>query len=293
MEVNEALIRFYQYLAVERGVEPLTIIDYQQDMKMFFKRFPEKKDTSDLHPSDVGDFMRVESEKGYSSATILRRLSSTRSFYQFLSSEGLIDEDVPDYEGPRSSHKLPIVLSKEEVDALLEAPDMSNDGGIRDRAMLEVMYASGLRVSELCSLKLGEVNLINHLLTIYGKGNKQRSVPLSSFAGDYLQKYLDGPRARNKGRSSEYVFLNRNGKPISRVYFFTQIKKYAKKAGIETPISPHTLRHCFATHLLENGADLRSVQEMLGHSKIATTQIYTHVSSKRIMSAYDLYSKRK
>jgi integrase/recombinase XerD len=170
---------------------------------------------------------------------------------------------------------------------------MSNDGGIRDRAMLEVMYASGLRVSELCSLKLGEVNLINHLLTIYGKGNKQRSVPLSSFAGDYLQKYLDGPRARNKGRSSEYVFLNRNGKPISRVYFFTQIKKYAKKAGIETPISPHTLRHCFATHLLENGADLRSVQEMLGHSKIATTQIYTHVSSKRIMSAYDLYSKRK
>jgi integrase/recombinase XerD len=292
MDITEAESRFYQYLAVEKGVGPMTLEDYREDLKMFFKFLP-RKDTSELKPSDISDYMRLEDEHGLSASTILRRLSCTRSFYSFLSQEGYLADDVPDYETPKMTKKLPVILSVEEVNALLDAPDLSKDGGIRDKAMLEVMYASGLRVSELCLLQLSNVNFQNDLITLYGKGNKQRSVPLSEFAKDYLDKYIHGPRSRNPGHQSSFIFLNHSGKPISRIYFFKQVKKYAKQAGIEISISPHTLRHCFATHLLENGADLRAVQEMLGHANIATTQIYTAVSSKRIMSAYDLYKKRK
>ncbi|MCR4562362.1 MAG: tyrosine-type recombinase/integrase, partial [Bacilli bacterium] len=163
----------------------------------------------------------------------------------------------------------------------------------RDRAMLEIMYASGLRVSELCSLKFKNVDFTTGLLTIYGKGNKQRSVPTSDFALEYLSNYVNGPRKRNPGRKSPYIFLNKMGKPITRVYFFKKLKEYAASAGVDTAISPHSLRHSFATHLLEEGADLRMVQEMLGHANISTTQIYTHVSSKRVISAYDLLMKKK
>jgi integrase/recombinase XerD len=294
MELSDAEELFYQHLLVEKGVGPITIDDYKEDLKIFFLSLPEKKlTTDDLHVNDLKDFMIRQYEENLSSSTILRRLSSTRHFYAFLASEGILHEDVPKIDGPKQAKKLPVVLSVDEVNSLLVQPDLTKDNGVRDRAMLEVMYASGLRVSELISLKLTSLSTVNQLLTIYGKGNKQRSVPISPFALDYLEKYLRGPRSRNPGRQTPFVFLNARGKPLSRQYFFMQVKKYAKQAGIETPISPHTLRHCFATHLLENGADLRAVQEMLGHANIATTQIYTQVSSQRIMSAYDLYSKRK
>jgi integrase/recombinase XerD len=293
MDINDAAERFFQYLSVEKGVGKETLADYKEDLVLFFRAFPSKKTTEDLLASDINDFMTLQAEAGLSSSTILRRLSSTRSFYSFLSEEGLIAEDVPELEGPKLAKKLPVILSVDEVNALLEAPDTGKDGGLRDRAMLETMYASGLRVSELCSLKLTNVNFANKIVTLYGKGNKQRSVPIGDFAMDYLQQYIHGPRLCNPGSRSPYIFLNKVGKPLSCVYFFKQVKKYARQAGIEVSISPHTLRHCFATHLLENGAELRAVQEMLGHANIATTQIYTQVSSKRIMSAYDLYSKRK
>jgi integrase/recombinase XerD len=293
MEIAEAENLFFSYLTVEKGVGKETLIDYKEDLKLFFQAFPDKKEVSDLHVRDLHDFMIKQAEDNRSSSTILRRLSCTRHFYSFLASEGYLEEDVPKIEGPELSKKLPVVLSNEEVDALLAQPDLSKDSGFRDKAMLETMYATGLRVSELIALKLGDVSLVNHVITLIGKGNKQRSVPLSDFAQDYLEKYLRGPRARNPGHATPYIFLNQRGKPLSRQYFFMQVKKYATQAGIEKTISPHTLRHCFATHLLENGASLRAVQEMLGHSNIATTQIYTQVSSARIMSAYDLYSKRK
>lgn len=293
MTINEAIEKYFQYLRVEKGVGEETIDDYREDFRLFFRSFPDKKETGDLLASDISDFMRIQAQANLSSPTILRRLSSTRGLYMFLNGEGITEMDLPKYEGPKLPHKLPVVLSVEEVDHLLEMPDLSKDNGIRDRAMLETMYASGLRVSELVNLRLSSVNAQNGIITLYGKGNKQRSVPISSFALEYLEKYLTGPRKRNKGRDSPFVFLNRSGKPLSRVYFFRQVKLYAEKAGIEVSISPHTLRHCFATHLLENGAELRAVQEMLGHANIATTQIYTQVSSKRIMSAYDLYSQRK
>ena len=170
---------------------------------------------------------------------------------------------------------------------------METPSGIRDKAMLELMYACGLRVSELLSLQKKNINLNKHIVTIYGKGAKERKVPLGDFAEEYVVKYLNEARDKLHGKDSPYLFLNRSGEPISRVYFFKQIRKYAESVGIDKPISPHTLRHCFATHLLEGGAELRAVQEMLGHTNIATTQIYTHISTKRIISAYDLFMKEK
>ncbi|MCI1244954.1 MAG: tyrosine recombinase XerD [Bacilli bacterium] len=293
MTIDEAVGRFFQHLRVEKGVSERTIEDYQEDLSLFFRSLEGKRTTEDLRASDINDFMRLQARADLSASTILRRLSSTRGFYEFLSGEKILKEPLPRYEGPKPPKRLPVVLSEAEVDRLLEAPAMSKESGIRDRAMLETMYASGLRVSELVGLKLGSVNAEQGILTIYGKGNKERRVPISDFALSYLEKYVRGPRRHNLGRASPYVFLNHAGKPLSRIYFFRKVKDYASKAGIEKSVSPHTLRHCFATHLLEHGAELRAVQEMLGHANIATTQIYTQVSSKRIMSAYDLYSQRK
>ena len=294
METSKALERFFRYLRVERGLEEQTILDYQDDIKQFFTFLGEDiEDISSLKGSQLRSYIIKMDQDGFASSSILRRLSSLRQFYGFLADEGLIEDEVPHIQGPRLEKKLPVVMNNDEVEALLEAPDMTKESGMRDRAMLETMYATGLRVSELVGLRLRNLDLTQHLITVNGKGDKQRSVPLSSFAQTYLEKYLYGPRTRNKGSRSPYVFLNLRGEPLTRVYFFTQVKKYASQASIDKDISPHTLRHCFATHLLENGADLRAVQEMLGHSKISTTQIYTQVSSKRIMSAYDLYSKRK
>lgn len=293
MSIDEAIGRYFQHLRVEKGAGTLTIEDYREDLSLFFRSFPEKKTTDNLSPDDISDFMRIEAESDLSASTILRRLSSTRGFYEFLTGEKILKDPLPKYEGPKLPKKLPFVLSEKEVNDLLEAPSMKKESGIRDRAMLETMYASGLRVSELVGLKLSSINAQSGILTVYGKGNKQRSVPISPFALGYLEKYIQGARRKNVGHASPYVFLNHSGKPLSRVYFFRKVKDYAAQAGIEASISPHTLRHCFATHLLENGAELRAVQEMLGHANIATTQIYTQVSSKRIMSAYDLYSKRK
>ena len=174
---------------------------------------------------------------------------------------------------------------------LLEQPDLTKPHGIRDRAMLELMYASGLRVSELLSIEKKNLSIEKKMLRIFGKGSKERYVPISDFALEYLIKYINEVRNYSKARNSKYIFINKDGKPLTRQLFWQNIKQYALNAGIIENISPHTLRHCFATHLLENGANLRSVQEMLGHTNISTTQIYTHVSSKRIRSAYDLYMK--
>ena len=223
----------------------------------------------------------------------MRRLSSIRGFFLFLKKEGYYHDEIPEVKSMKKQERLPNCLSIEEVEDLLNAPDIRRPEGLRDRAMLETMYASGLRVSELLSLERARINFKKAIITIFGKGAKERKVPLGDFAIEYIQKYCDEVRCKNPGSDSKYLFLNRYGEPLSRQYFFKQIKKYALEAGIHSPVSPHTLRHSFATHLLENGAQLRAVQEMLGHANIATTQIYTHISTKRILSAYDLYMKRK
>lgn len=254
--------------------------------------YPLKKDTSDLLGTDVLDFFRYQLSLGLSVSTCLRRLSSLKSFYLFLNKEGIIHEEIPEMEPVKRPNRLPTCLSIEQVEDLLNAPDLETPDGIRDKAMLETMYASGLRVSELLNLELARINLNAGIITIHGKGAKERKVPLGDFAKDYILQYVNEVRNPMKKKiDKNYLFLNKYGKRLSRQYFFKAIKKYAIKAGITSNISPHTLRHCFATHLLENKADLRVVQELLGHTNIATTEIYTHISTKRILSAYDTYMK--
>lgn len=293
MEINDAIDLFQQYLLAEKGLSKLTYSSYNDDLKQFFLYFKDKKDTSDLMESDISEFLRYQLSIGKSVSTVLRRLSSIRSFFLFLKRDGIIDVEIPNIDPPKKPQLLPNCISVEEVEDLLNIPDISKPEGLRDKAMLELMYSSGLRVSELLSLERRKINLDRGVVSIFGKGAKERKVPIGDFALEYIEKYIVEARNKNPGKDSKYLFLNRYGKPLSRQYFFRQIKKYAALAGIKTEISPHTLRHCFATHLLENGAQLRAVQEMLGHTNVATTQIYTHISTKRILSAYDLYMGKK
>ncbi len=293
MEIIDAIDLFRQYLTVEKGLSLNTVNSYLDDLKRFFMYFKDKKEVSELSPYDLNSFVNYELNSGLRVPTALRRLSSIRSFYSFLKKEGYYEEELPEVDPPKKPKELPNCLSIEEVESLLEAPNMKSPSGIRDKAMLELMYASGLRVSELLNLEKRNVNLNKGIITIFGKGAKERKVPMGDFALEYIVKYLNEVRDLFHGRDSKYLFLNRQGKPLSRVYFFKQIRKYAESVGIETQISPHTLRHCFATHMLEGGAELRAVQEMLGHTNIATTQIYTHISTKRIINAYDLFMNKK
>ena len=293
MEISDALDLFTQYLLVEKGLSKATVSSYLNDLDQFFEFFKDKKEVEDLDPNDVNSFLIYCSSIGREASTNLRRISSIKQFYIFLKKDGYYKDEIPDVEPPKKPSRLPTCLSIEEVEMLLDAPNMESLSGIRDKAMLELMYASGLRVSELLGLEKSNLNLKRGIVTIFGKGAKERKVPVGDFAMEYVVKYLNEVRGKFHGANSKYLFLNRSGEPLSRFYFIRQVKKYAHEVGIDKEISPHTLRHCFATHLLEGGAQLRTVQEMLGHSNIATTQIYTHVSSKRIISAYDLFMNKK
>ena len=291
MEIVDAVDSFKQYVLVEKGLSPQTWISYLEDLEAFFHYFSNKKKTSDLKETDLYEFLKYELAIGKTVSTALRRLSSTRSFFLFLKKDGYFDGNIPDIETPKKPKRLPNCLTEEEIERLLEAPNLETDAGIRDRAMLETMYASGLRVSELLNLKRGQVNLSKCIITVFGKGAKERKVPIAEYAVEYIKLYIKEVRNKNEGRGTDYLFLNRKGEPLSRVYFFKQVKKYSELAGIETEVSPHTLRHSFATHLLNHGAQLRMVQGMLGHTNIATTQIYTHVSREKIKSDYDKMMK--
>ena len=294
MEIKQAIEEYFTYLLASKGLSEKTIDDYKEDLLIFLRDFPKKQTTDDLFETDLNDFAIKEGEKDRSSSTIARRLSALFNFYQFLSKRGIIEVAPERVDRPKEEKSLPVILSFEEIERLLDAPDTSKESGMRDKAMLETMYATGLRVSELCSLPLSSINVQNRLIVVrHGKGNKQRTVPISPFALEWLETYIHDFRSLNKGKKKKEVFLNLRGEPISRNYFFIQVKKYAEQVGIEVSISPHTLRHCFATHLLENGAELRAVQEMLGHAHLSTTQIYTHVSTRRILEAYDRFSSRK
>ena len=291
MEIVDAVDSFKQYVLVEKGLSPQTWISYLEDLEAFFHYFSNKKETSDLKETDLYEFLKYELAIGKTVSTALRRLSSTRSFFLFLKKDGYYNGNIPDIETPKKPKRLPNCLTEEEIERLLEAPNLETDAGIRDRAMLETMYASGLRVSELLNLKRGQVNLSKCIITVFGKGAKERKVPIAEYAIEYIKLYIKEVRNKNEGKNSDYLFLSRKGEPLSRIYFFKQVKKYSELAGIETDVSPHTLRHSFATHLLNHGAQLRMVQGMLGHTNIATTQIYTHVSREKIKSDYDKMMK--
>lgn len=293
MEIESAIELYNTYLIVEKGLSDNTIKSYQEDLKIFLEAIPDIKRVGDLMPEHFRAFVRYEAVHQISARTIIRRISVIRGFYLFLQNENLYHQQIPHIDLPKKKTMLPVYLTFEEVEALLDQPDLTKADGIRDKAMLEVMYASGLRVSELLSLTFGSINMTKGIIKIVGKGSKERQVPIGDFALEYLINYLDKVRYKDKKIKSNYIFLSKLNKPLSRQYFYRIIRKYAQMAGISKDISPHTLRHSFATHLLENGAQLRVVQEMLGHSNIATTQIYTTITQNRILKAYDLYNKRK
>ncbi len=221
-------------------------------------------------------------------------MSSIRRFYQYLLREKIIDADPSEnLVGPKGGRKLPKSLSQADVDALLEAPQTGDALGLRDRAMLELLYATGLRVSELVGIELTQVNLRQGVVRVSGKGNKERLVPLGEEAISWLQRYLSESRGQLvEGKPSRSVFVTRRGGAMSRQSFWYLIKKYARRAGINSDLSPHTLRHAFATHLLNNGADLRVVQMLLGHSDISTTQIYTHIATERLKQLHSVHHPR-
>lgn len=286
-------VKFLTYLAVEKGLAPNTLAAYDRDLKKYFHTM-QGKDPDGISPSDVRAFLTGLSGSGIAAPSIARNLTAVRGFHKFLQIDGLAQSDpTVNLETPRGWKRLPKTLSMVEVDALLAQPDPVTLLGLRDKAMLELLYATGIRVSELVGLRLQDVNLERGFLVVMGKGSKERAVPLGEAAADAVTSYLE--RARRlllKSADSEFLFISSRRRGITRQMFWERIKLHARTAGITSSISPHTLRHCFATHLLDNGADLRAVQAMLGHADISTTQIYTHVSRERLKQIHEKHHPR-
>ncbi len=282
---------FIHFLAVERGLSRNTLAAYERDLGDWLD-YLESVNITHANEADYRvfvNYLQLEREKGHKTATVSRHLSSIRSFYSYLQQEGIIIADPSQLiDSPKPDRRLPKALTLQEVEMLLSAPDISKPYGQRDKAMLELLYATGLRVSELVALNVADLNVHASFLRCYGKGSKERIVPVGHYAMKAMELYLLQIRPILVNSSlEEAIFVNHSGLRMTRQGFWKLIKKYAKVAGIRTPLSPHTLRHSFATHLLENGADLRSVQEMLGHADIGTTQIYTHVTKTHLQRAYE------
>jgi integrase/recombinase XerD len=286
--------QFISHLRVERGLADNTIQSYSRDLLRFFQ-FLEGRKRSPLQATqdDIMDYMS-SLQKALSIRSCARNLSALKMFFRFLVSEGKIEGSPARLLGtPKLPRKLPAVLTRDEVDMLLSQPDPSNQRGQRDKAMLELLYATGLRVSELVGLQISNINLEAGFVRMVGKGSKERMVPMGTKALEVIKGYLSEARGKLlKSKSSSYLFLNSRGAGLTRQGFWKIIKKYGKKAGIRKEITPHKLRHSFASHLLEGGADLRSVQVMLGHADISTTQIYTHITRERLKQIHEKYHPR-
>ncbi|MFY9574819.1 MAG: site-specific tyrosine recombinase XerD [Blastocatellia bacterium] len=285
---------FLNYLRVERGLSENTLSAYRNDLAKL-SRFAEsvQKDLPSLRADDLAVFVGALHKQGLHPKTIARTLVAVRGFYRFLIQDRYLQYDPSsNLEAPKSWQSLPKFLDPEEVDRLLKAPDTSTYLGVRDKAMLEVLYATGLRVSEMVGLSLSNLNLDLGFLSAFGKGGKERVVPLGRSAVEWTRKYLTvRPRLIAKGAAGSKVFVSDSGGLLTRQAFWSIMVSYGNQAGIGH-ITPHLLRHSFATHLLENGADLRSVQMLLGHSDISTTQIYTHVTNERLREIYKKYHPR-
>lgn len=281
---------FTHFLAVEKGLSANTLESYQRDLVMYASYLRDNGviDVQDTSRAHIIGYLMMLQEKGRATATLSRNMASIRAFYQFLVRDKFISNDPSIHlETPKIEKRLPKVLSIQDVELLLECPDLGEPAGMRDKAMLELLYATGIRVSELVNLNISDVNLEMGFLKCMGKGSKERIIPLGRIAIEVVRTYIQIGRTQLMKTSTDHaLFLNHLGKRITRQGFWKIIKKYAQKAGIRVEITPHTLRHSFATHLLENGADLRSVQEMLGHADISTTQIYTHITRTRIKDVY-------
>ncbi len=293
--MNDALIdSFIEYLVTERSSAENTMSSYSNDLKAFGLWLDEKGLSFDkVDYYNLAGYTTAIKETGLKITSINRRLSTIRQFYRFLLDEGIIEMNpTRDIVMPKRAQYLPEVLNVNEVEGLLNAPDTSKPLGKRDKAMLELLYATGLRVSELIKLKLNNINLGAGFLLARGKGGKERLVPMGEKAISWTREYIETVRPSMIVKKSETLFFSNRGTAMSRQNFWYIIKRYALAAGIFRDISPHTLRHSFATHLLTGGADLRSVQMMLGHSDISTTQIYTHITSQRLKEVHTRYHPR-
>ncbi|MDP3732608.1 MAG: site-specific tyrosine recombinase XerD [Candidatus Omnitrophota bacterium] len=294
--MNELVDAFLNYLLVERGLSRNTIIAYQEDINAYidFLKRAHIDSFSLTKKNDITDFMLSQKDKGLASNSVARRLAAIKAFYRFLVRERISKVDPSNLiDSPKLWKKIPETLSANEVDALLSQPNIRNRQGIRDKSILETLYATGMRVSEAANLKTDNINLDVGFLRCIGKGNKERIIPLGKKAISSIKRYLQISRPQQlKNKENDFLFLNRFGKKISRQSLWKLIKRYAREARIKKPMGPHILRHSFATHLLERGADLCSVQEMLGHANISTTQIYTHISKERLKAIHRMFHPR-
>ncbi|MBS3906085.1 MAG: site-specific tyrosine recombinase XerD [Syntrophaceae bacterium] len=294
--MHQSLDRFLHYLIVEKGLSKNTIEAYSHGLNRFLNYLRGKgtEEVREISKLDIREFLLFLKKKGLSSKTLARNLVSIRVFMRFLNEESILGANpAEEIESPKTAKTLPEILSLEEVETLLERPDTQIPQGIRDRAMLEMLYATGMRVSELTRLEVNHVHLEAGYVLVYGKGSKERIVPIGNEAMKWARRYMGESRERLlKKRESPFLFVNRSGKPMSRQHFWKSIKAYGRRAGIRKRITPHLLRHSFASHLLERGADLRSVQLMLGHVDISTTQIYTHVTGERLKKIHQRYHPR-
>ena len=294
--MNDLLDSFLSFLVVEKGLSENTLESYGRDLKKFLLFIESRGITSarEIRYSDILDFLTHSREEGLTATTIVRSMVSVKQFFKYLLSEKVLSEDPTAHiKTPKMKKAIPGVISLDDVESILAAPDESTPEGLRDAAMLEILYATGIRVSELIGLKLNDVNFELGFVVVYGKGSKERVVPIGDKAKDKLLAYLrDSRPALLKGRESKALFVTRRGAGMTRQGFWKIIKAQALRAGVTKKISPHTLRHSFATHLLERGADLRTIQIMLGHSDISTTQIYTHVESERLKEIHKKYHPR-
>lgn len=296
-ESIQALLKgFSLHLLTERGVAANTRLAYGQDARRYFGWLAEGKiPVLRAVPDDIQRYLAWLRAEGYRRSSVMRSVATLKVFYRYLLQEKMIEQDptaLLDF--PAAGRRLPSILSREEVLRLLEKPESDSLMGIRDRAILELLYASGLRVSEMVELRLDQVDWKEGWVRVVGKGSRERVVPCGNEALEKIRRYVNEVRAvweKADGRRGE-LFLNQRGGKLSRVRVWMLIKAYARSAGIEKSISPHTLRHCFATHLLEGGANLRDVQEMLGHASLSTTQIYTHVDQRRLADAYRRFHPR-
>jgi integrase/recombinase XerD len=296
MRTDESVDRFLEYLTVEAGLSKNTLLAYRNDLAKL-TRFLNQRGRCNLirvSPAQVGQYLHHLQSTGQRPATICRNLTVLRTFYSFLVREGHLDDNPADRPPPKKGHTLPNILSIRQMQRLLETdPPDRQKWALRDRAILELLYASGMRVSELTELRIGLLNLETGHARCRGKGNKERLVPIGRKAVEALRKYLEQERPKLlRGREDDHCFLSRTGRPLTRNTVWRVVGRRAREAGLACSIHPHLLRHSFATHLLEGGADLRVVQEMLGHTDIRTTQIYTHTSRSRLKQIHQKYHPR-
>jgi len=288
---------FIHFLTVEKGLAKNTLISYERDLKSYlaYMKNVEQLDTwNEVRRASIIQFLARLKDQGKSAKTLARHIASLRSFHQFLIREKIADQDPTIHiESPKQERSLPKVLSLEEVEALLEAPKLTDEFGFRDKAMLELLYATGMRVSELINLDMSDIHATMGFVRCLGKGNKERIIPIGHTALEVIEDYLINGRVKLQSEhKTDSLFLNHHGNRLTRQGFWKILKNLSKDARIEKELTPHTLRHSFATHLLMNGADLRAVQEMLGHADISTTQIYTHVTNVRLKDVYKKFHPR-